>query len=687
MTSLNRRDLFRYSGMTAGAGAAVITSAQNADAAVNGIPVIPQKDTAAGRAGRIPELAGRRLEYLWDTNFPTLPGIPLAVAVPVDDLPTLEWLVYAIGEVADLVVNFIASALKQFGNEIGSKIDGEQRQALNLQSQMRDIKTKFEQIKQRQGTSERVSVTTAAELAGLRTRISGAGGIMNQFGSLRERLTTKVATAIQGVGGVGDFGKKGSLDSYNAIWATRPIPSQERNLHDDEIFAALRVEGANPMILRRADSLPAKFPLSEEQYAQVVGDGDTIAAAIAEKRLFLADYEELGSMAPNHATYKFLTGEGWNSAPIALFRVPAGKDALEAVAIQVGQDPSAAAMFLRPKPDDSENYWGWQMAKTVVQTADFNHHEMFVHLGRTHLVSEAFCVATNRHLSRRHPLNVLLRPHFEGDLWINFFAALVIMSPNTFGDNILAAPIKDGAEGARRSRMSWDFYENMPPAELAARGVDSSSGLGHYPYRDDALSVWGAIHSWADEYVRAYYTSDADVLGDTELRAWTKELRGIGRVKGFRDITSVNQLVDVVAMIMFTAGPQHAAVNYPQADLMTHAPFAAGLMAHAAPKEESGHTEADWIALLPSMFAAMNQMYFLNFLGGVFYRPLGDYRKDTFPYGPAITDPKVAKEGGPLSRFQNDLKSVESVIERRNLTRPRPYTYLLPSLIPTSTNI
>lgn len=44
---------------------------------------------------------------------------------------------------------------------------------------------------------------------------------------------------------------------------------------------------------------------------------------------------------------------------------------------------------------------------------------MFVHLAQTHLVSEAFCLATQRTLAPSHPLHVLLAPHFEGTLFIN----------------------------------------------------------------------------------------------------------------------------------------------------------------------------------------------------------------------------------------------------------------------------
>ena len=57
----------------------------------------------------------------------------------------------------------------------------------------------------------------------------------------------------------------------------------------------------------------------------------------------------------------------------------------------------------------------WDKAKTAVQAADGNYHEAVSHLGQTHLVVEAFVMATENQLSG-HPVAKLLQPHFEGTL-------------------------------------------------------------------------------------------------------------------------------------------------------------------------------------------------------------------------------------------------------------------------------
>ena len=120
--------------------------------------------------------------------------------------------------------------------------------------------------------------------------------------------------------------------------------------------------------------------------------------------------------------------------------------------------------------------------------------------------------------------------------------------------------------------LAFDFYKQMPPTEFASRGVSDPNVLPEYPYRDDALLIWQALLDWATNYVGVYYLSDADVTGDTELAAWTTEIASSGKILGFKPITSRGQLAQVVAMIMFTASAQHAAVNFPQSQFMIYQP-------------------------------------------------------------------------------------------------------------------
>jgi hypothetical protein len=133
----------------------------------------------------------------------------------------------------------------------------------------------------------------------------------------------------------------------------------------------------------------------------VMGAEDSLAAAGAEGRLYLLDYHELLSVVPAAETEP----QKYISAPLALFAVPRGGRSLRPVAIQCGQDPDRFPIFTPPPAGTTARDWAWEAAKTVVQVAEGNYHELFVHLARTHLLLEALTVASHRYLAEKHPLN------------------------------------------------------------------------------------------------------------------------------------------------------------------------------------------------------------------------------------------------------------------------------------------
>ncbi|WP_279610462.1 lipoxygenase family protein, partial [Burkholderia gladioli] len=117
-----------------------------------------------------------------------------------------------------------------------------------------------------------------------------------------------------------------------------------------------------------------------------------------------------------------------------------------------------------------------------------------------------------------------------------------------------------------------------------------------YPYRDDGMLIWNAIRRWVGAYVGVYYLSDSAVINDYELAAWTKDVAGSGRVKGFVTIQSRQQLIDVLTLVIFNASAQHAAVNFSQPDYCLYAPALSALSwsipgsrEMAAPCRDSGN--------------------------------------------------------------------------------------------------
>ena len=640
------------------------------------VPTLPQQDTPTEQAARAAQLAETQAVYRWTTDVPTLPGVPLATDVPKNDEPTIAWFVILIGVGLDIVRNALTVKL-------GGVDKGE------LNSPRAQYEAALVECDAIEASTAKIAAEHGVHSGGnIFERI--VGDVENAVAACEHDAHVALLTgykdrieALMKVDEAAGLGRQTprSIEAYRALFATLPVPGISYIFQDDSEFARLRVQGPNPMLIAAVTgALPAKFPLSEAQYQAVV-NGDKLAAALADGRLFLLDYQPLDVLDPG--TYEGAAKYAWQ--PLALFAVPPGGASLVPVAIQCGQNPTDWPIFT-PSPA-ADRQWAWEMAKFVVQVADGNYHELFAHLARTHLVIEAFAVATHRHLAEVHPVWALLVPHFEGTLFINDQAATSLIAADGPIDHIFAGTIASSQQAAVDARLAFDFDAKMLPADLAARGVGVDSALADFPYRDDALLVWNTIHEWARQYVDLYYAHDADIVADTELSAWAACLAGEAKVKGLGPVTSRAQLVDICTMVMFTSSAQHAAVNFPQKDIMAFAPAVTGAGWQAAPNGQRGHDKAGWLAMMPPMALALEQLNVLELLGSVHYRPLGDYRSNAFPYPPWFQDPRVTAAEGPLAWFQAALVGVEAEIAARNGERMQPYPYLQPSLIPTSINI
>jgi len=471
-------------------------------------------------------------------------------------------------------------------------------------------------------------------------------------------------------------GRPESLEDYAALFQELELPEVASHYREDATFAEQRVSGANPGWLRRADELPDHFPVSEEDF-QASQPGDSLAAARAEGRLYLADYAVLEGLECGDypAQQKFL------SAPLALFVVPPGgaRD-LQPVAIQVEQRPGPNAPIVTPRDG-----WAWLDAKTRVQSADGNCHQAISHLGRTHLPLDAVVLATHRQLARRHPVFILLSPHLEGTLSINESANTSLLAPEGGVEIVMAGTIEASRAIAAKAASEWSLDDAAFPRDLELRGVADADAFPNYPYRDDGLLVWSAIEDWVASYLALYYPDDAHVQQDRELQAWVAELISpdYGRIRGLGQggrILTRDYLGQVLTTLIFTASAGHAAVNFPQCTAMTYVPNWP-LASFTAPRG-GPLSEQDYLDLLPPLDVAHMQVSLGYLLGSIYYTQLGHYPQTlVFDY---FSDRRVRD---PERRFLDRLGEAEAEIELRNQRRRAPYLHLLPSRIPQSTNL
>jgi arachidonate 15-lipoxygenase len=627
-------------------------------------PSLPQNDTPSERKKRQQQLESEQAVYVWNDAVDSLPGVPLATTVPKDDRPTISWLL----DVAEVGIDIVT-------NQLLAKLG--QRDASKAQAAAAALKPHLDNLRQTVTTIRKEHEATANSPLAIVEHAAKA-----LVGLHRLRLDVEFKTLQQVIeANYQDELDERALQAYRDLFVSLPLPPIADTFLDNETFARMRVAGPNSVLLAGLDSWPEKFGLSAADYQSVMA-GDSLEVALTEKRLYWLDYQELAPLQAGSTN-----GQAkYFCAPLALFAVPRGGSTLVPVAIQLGQSASDGVV-LRADDSSDPNWWTWQSAKTFVQVAEGNYHELFVHLARTHLVLEAFAVATHRQLAPVHPLNILLLPHFEGTLFINNAAAGSLIAKGGPIDHIFVGEITSTQQISSADRLAFDFTRHMLPNDLAYRRVDDVAALPDYPYRDDALLVWQAIGDWVGNYVAVYYRDDAAVRADTELQAWRAELVGSGKIVGLPVIQDRSSLIAVLNMVLFTASAQHAAVNFPQKDMMSYAPAITGAAWSPVPAVDTPQSEANWLKLLPPMAEAQEQLNVLWLLGSVHYRPLGDYRVNHWPYLPWFEDPKITGKNGPLAAFKTALKQVEATIEVRNQARAVPYPYLQPSLIPTSINI
>jgi arachidonate 15-lipoxygenase len=593
-----------------------------------------------------------------------------------EDLKNIAW---KIASVAKEITQELSPGEVSFSVRGGS----ESAESSEIEEQLREIDEQFAQASQSSETSEALDFSIGSDLEDT----SGESLDLACKEIIKENIKL-LALESEPSSNV-DFSTRGvedfpSLEDYNSLFVDISLPQISKRFQEDLIFAYMRVAGPNPLMLQQLSEGDQPLQVTNEIYQQIIERfrfSDSLEAALQEGRLYKADYSMLKDMAqgsfPNNV-------KKYPAAPLALFAVPpvnSSSRSLIPVAIQC-QQPSGSENPPVFTPLDGSN---WMVAKTIVNMADSNYHELVSHLGRTHLFVEPFVLATKRKLPAHHKLRILLEPHFEGTILINYGAHKSLIATGGKVDELLASTIENDRAIAVAGAKSYlhNFNDVMFPKTLKSHGVGDSAQLPDYPYRDDGLLVWDAIKTWVGAYLSIYYTSDQQLLEDKDLQNWAQELVSDegGRLKNFGEdasgaIKTLNYLIDAVSSVIFTGSAQHAAVNFPQSELMSYAP--AFPLALYSPAPTSSEEQGNFMSMLPSVDRAQSQIEVVGLLGSVYYTQLGQYNKGHF---------KDAKVKSYLGQFQNQLRDIEIEISQKNFSRLMPYKFLLPSQIPQSINI
>jgi arachidonate 15-lipoxygenase len=515
-----------------------------------------------------------------------------------------------------------------------------------------------------------------------------------------------------------------TLQDYEDFFTLLPLPEVAKVYETNNSFAEQRLSGANPMVIRRLkkDDPRAKvleqIPSSSKDFEPLF----KVSEELDKGNIYVTDYTGTDPHYRGPALVQggsHEKGRKYLPKPLAFFWWRSigisdrGKLAPIAIQLDASTDRNVYKLSSSKVYTPFEkNSLDWLFAKFCVQIADANHHEMSTHLCRTHFVMSPFAVATARQLAEDHPLSILLKPHFIFMLANNHLGQQVLINSGGYVDRLLAGNLAESMELVKNAYEGWNINEFALPKEIANRGM---SEIPHYPYRDDGMLVWEAIHTFVSDYLNHFYPTTIEITGDTELQAWAAELSNQtngGKVKGMPErITNVAELIEIITTVIFTCGPQHSAVNFAQYEYMTFVPNMP-LAAYQDIPDESlkvadPMTDKKILDLLPPYKKSAEQLEILDVLSAYKYDRLGYYDKaigelynqrldEIFYDAPPITD-LVNNPNGDVSKnkvildiirqFQQNLNMAEQEIDANNKKRVVPYPYFKPSLILNSISI
>ncbi|KAF3904859.1 Lipoxygenase-4 [Dactylellina cionopaga] len=353
-----------------------------------------------------------------------------------------------------------------------------------------------------------------------------------------------------------------TLDDYTKLYdgnweasssPTGVMPGMLTNYTQDLLFSMERLS-LNPYAVRRLipgqDALP--FQVDDATISSVAGK--TLSTLLSEGRLFYADHRAQAAL-PTTANFV--------AACDAYFYISPTSGEFLPLAIRTNLNSN-----LIYTPADSAD--DWLLAKMMYNCDDFFMGQ-FNHLAATHYVAEVAFQAAVRTLSDDHPVFGIFKRLMYGAFGIRPLAVVVLLRPGGSIDQFF------GHTGKAAGAFSLELYNNGFAGavqgnyfltNLKRRGliVDPSVGpaLKDFPFYEDALPIYNAIHDFVTSFVNSYYANDAAVVGDPELQAWLVEANGPAGSIDFPTAATMKtraQLVDLLTHLAHLVSSAHHTVN------------------------------------------------------------------------------------------------------------------------------
>eukprot|EP00092_Neocalanus_flemingeri_P002831 GFUD01003029.1.p1 GENE.GFUD01003029.1~~GFUD01003029.1.p1 ORF type:complete len:775 (-),score=184.02 GFUD01003029.1:82-2406(-) len=321
----------------------------------------------------------------------------------------------------------------------------------------------------------------------------------------------------------------------------------------DEEFGRQALNGALPVLIKRLDSLPSNFPVTDSILGKSLQRGSSLAEEMTQGNIFLQDFEMLDGVS----TVKIDGVPLALPCPMVLYYLRPS-DELVPIAIQLGQQPGQE--FPIWTPNDNGEDWLW--AKMWVGSAIGQASQLYFHLPMAHFCMEVFAVALLRCLPPAHPVHKILKENFQFIVLVNTGGREIVLGGGL--DGVYAVGSNGTFELLKKhfSRMKWEDFDYMQ--DLEKRGLDK---IPNFPHRDDSSKVWSVMEEYVSDLVDFYYSADRDITEDYELQDFAREISEDGFSKlRLMDLPNKlmrkDELKTLLVRIIFTTTAKHSTFNF-----------------------------------------------------------------------------------------------------------------------------
>ncbi len=409
--------------------------------------------------------------------------------------------------------------------------------------------------------------------------------------------------------------------SPSSIW-NRWFPDASRGWgspSDDASFAALRLQGPNPFMLRQVEPDPARREaIDDPTFSLDFGPLFAEAFPATEARFGI---DSAGSLVPT--------------------------------SIRIGGDD-----ITRGEPR-------WGNAKRVVNGLDARYAVFIRHLLNVHLmVGQAYAIAAYT-LPIWHPLRPFMQFFTYGTLVVNDAAYKALLTDDSYFVRSNFVTKADARLLVLNAMDTFDFDEWCWPNDRAARGL---ANIPNHPYVEDADLIWPALEHIVERHLNELGLDDSAVQNDPQLRRWYDTFTDVlPASKTIPLLRSRDDLATLMTGVLWNNVIHEVCGNLsPLLDTRDHDDL-------VAVNFEDLRALADPDAATPRASAA--DVYLMDQATYVSRFNVGGNNLTKIEPAAYIDDPRLRES---VRELQNELERINLVIKARNAARDIPLESMEP---------